>query len=356
MRVVPTGLFLFWLSASAAQVPPVQPVQLTNYTVIRRETNGADTFVRRYYRRGNKVIDELSGTTQGHAFHNRALFDLETHQILSWSLEDSSISTECFKVGFDIWESSPFDNAYELAEVNAKQVGTETLGGFVAKILEYPLSGGEGRVWIDTKSNLLLRVQKIAADGVSRTTLEVTDVSYHRPPAALFIPPAKCATAVNGPRALTPNERIAEETGSDPRDFQRTLGGRLSTSDPGLAGPCTVLFRVVHAGSMEPISSGFQVKLDPTATSEHIPSYSGGHGGGLHAISSSGNGIFTIDNAPTEFVLYLTFENEVFPVTGFVPRRCFAPQTVLLYVVTNPAKMSDNPDWLWVKSGKYARP
>jgi outer membrane lipoprotein-sorting protein len=355
MRVVPIGLFLFWLYASAGQVSSAQPVPPTNYTVIRRETNGADTLVRRYYRRGNKAINELSGTTQGHAFHNRALYDLETHQILSWTLEDSSISTECVKLGFDIREDSPFDNAYELAEVNAKPVGTETLGGFVATILEYPLSGGKGRVWIDTKSNLLLRVQEIATNGAPRTTLEVTDVSYHRPPASLFIPPAKCATAANSPRALSPNERIAEETGSDPRDFQRTLG-RLSTRDPGLSGPCTVLFRVVHAGSMEPITSGIQVKLDPTATLRHIPDYSGGHGGGLHEISSSGNGIFSIENAPTEFLLYLTFENEVFPATGIVPRRCFAPQTVLLYVVTNPAQKYDNPDWLWVKSGKYARP
>jgi len=35
-------------------------------------------------------------------------------------------------------------------------------------------------------------------------------------------------------------------------------------------------------------------------------------------------------------------------------RHCFAPQTVLLYVVKNPAKLSDGGDWLYVKSGKYA--
>jgi hypothetical protein len=41
--------------------------------------------------------------------------------------------------------------------------------------------------------------------------------------------------------------------------------------------------------------------------------------------------------------------------SGLVYRHCFAPQTVPLMVVKNPAKISDGADLLWVKSGKYAK-
>jgi len=40
--------------------------------------------------------------------------------------------------------------------------------------------------------------------------------------------------------------------------------------------------------------------------------------------------------------------------SSLVYRHCAGPETVLLYVVQNPDKISDGGDWMWVKSGQYA--
>ena len=40
--------------------------------------------------------------------------------------------------------------------------------------------------------------------------------------------------------------------------------------------------------------------------------------------------------------------------SALIYRNCIAPQTVLLLVVKNPAKVTDGADWLWAKSGKFA--
>jgi hypothetical protein len=79
-------------------------------------------------------------------------------------------------------------------------------------------------------------------------------------------------------------------------------------------------------------------------------------GGGLHEIASpTHNGVFRIDHAPAQFDLETAFGNAG-DTQAIIYLQCFAPQTVLLYVVKNPANISDGGEWLWVKSGKYAAP
>jgi hypothetical protein len=77
-------------------------------------------------------------------------------------------------------------------------------------------------------------------------------------------------------------------------------------------------------------------------------------GGGLHEVTAQiRNGVLRIDNVPPQFDLETAFGNAG-SSSSLIYRHCFAPETVLLYVVKNPAKISDGGDWLWVKSGKYA--
>jgi len=123
-----------------------------------------------------------------------------------------------------------------------------------------------------------------------------------------------------------------------------------------------VVLRVLRAGSMTPITSGFQVAIDPTYDQDHPPSYDFGvhtdgsqtySGGGVREITSQiHNGMVRIDNPPP----YFNFDVNVYKPgsaggMGLIYRQCFAPTTVLLYI----AKDSGG-DYLWVKSGKYATP
>jgi hypothetical protein len=164
--------------------------------------------------------------------------------------------------------------------------------------------------------------------------VEVTEVSLTPPPASAFAIPSDCAAAASpasmeAPRSPGEVDEIAALTGGNGQHYLNGIYG------PGSKNSCTMIFRIVHAGTMEPIISGFQVGADLAVETESAPSYNiqmskDGHtifsGGGLHEITSqTQNGVFRV-----------------------------GAQTVLLYVVKDPGDISKGGDWLWVKAGKYA--
>jgi hypothetical protein len=130
---------------------------------------------------------------------------------------------------------------------------------------------------------------------------------------------------------------------------------------PASKNACTVLLKVVHAGSMAPITTGFQVAIDTTVDIEHPANYVMGmsntgrttfSGGGLHEITGQmHNGVVQLGNVPAQFEMELAF-GKGGDSSALIYRQCFAPQTTLLLVVKNPDKLSDGARWLWLKSGK----
>src|SRR5208283_1023984 len=100
-----------------------------------------------------------------------------------------------------------------------------------------------------------------------KTIIEVTDLTLTPPSASIFAIPASCAAAAAAPPPPTEAEQIAALTGSNPQDFVKAIYG------PGSKNSCSVLFRVVKAGTMEPITSGFQVAVDLNVLTEPTPSY-----------------------------------------------------------------------------------
>ena len=125
-----------------------------------------------------------------------------------------------------------------------------------------------------------------------------------------------------------------------------------------------MLLRTVRAGSMEPMTTGFQVAVDLTVDLDHPASYKMGAGPGGKATFAGGGlkdltsqlrkGVLRIDNAPEKFDVETAYSSGEFNGV-LIYRQCFGPQTVLLHVVNDPAKLSDGGYWLWVKSGKYAK-
>jgi hypothetical protein len=334
----------------------------TAYTVAENNAMFGPTMIVKIYRNGSKaLVDSRSGPdwTAPKPMHTRAIYDLATQQALSWDLTDSSIP--CGNSTFSGSWGDPFeDSASLLADVykqNPKQLGTESVHGMTAKVLEADDPDRKTIVWVDTKSGLLLKAQSIPASGAPLTILEVTDVSYTPPPASLFAVPANCAAAAAAPRIPTEAERIAALTGGNPQDFVKAIYG------PGSPNSCSMLFRVVKAGAMEPIASGYQVGVDLDVATEPTPSYKigigiNGHstfsGGGLHEVTSHiRNGVLRLDNIPAQFELDAEF-GAAGSSSANIYRQCFAPQTVLLFVIKNPANLGEGGDFLWVKSGKYA--
>ncbi len=313
------------------------------------------------YRNGSKaVIDHIVAANGkgGKATHTRTVYDLQSHQNFTWDATDSAAA--CGGGTFSGDWGDPFagsaDMSADLAKQNAKQVGTETLHGFATKVYEATVPGAKAKVWMETKSNLVVKLQMIPPTGEPQTMLEITELSLAPPPASVFTLNSSCAAVAAAPRVPTESDRIAAETGGNAQDFANAIMG------PGSKNSCTVLFRIVRAGSMQPMVNGFQLALDPTFDLDHPAAHTigvnnEGHstfsGGGLHEVTSQlRNGVLRIENVPPQFDLELVFTKGE-SSSALVYRQCVAPQTVLLYVVKNPDKLNDG-DWLWVKSGKYA--
>ena len=76
------------------------------------------------------------------------------------------------------------------------QVGTETVAGMKAKVME--LAGPNGqtvKVWVDEKYGLMLKMGGPGKDGRFEAGLEVTQFTAGKPPSSVFEMPARCAQA-----------------------------------------------------------------------------------------------------------------------------------------------------------------
>jgi hypothetical protein len=330
----------------------------TAYTVTAKNAMAAPGSITKTYRLGSKALIEqiIPAHGSGAGMHTRTLFDLQKNVSLTWNVADSSANCSKGTVTGD-W-GDPFAGLDALIQQGAKQVGTETIQGHPAKVLEASEGdSGKLKAWVDLKTSMILKAQMIPPTGAPTTLIEVADVSLAPPPGSVFALPATCGAAASAPPPPTEADKIAALTGGNGQDYLNGIYG------PGSKNSCTMVLRIVHAGTMEPITSGFQVGADLAVATEPPPHYDihmsrDGHttfsGGGLHEIvSPTRNGVFRIDDIPAQFEMDIEFGDHG-SARANLYRQCFAAQTVLLYVVKNPANISDGGDWLWVKSGKYA--
>ncbi len=322
------------------------------YSVTQVNSMMGEPVTQKIYRSGSKAMIENPGS------HTRTLYDLQAHTNFTWYTENGG---ECSGGTFSGDWGDPFQTAAEVAGQlkSGKQVGTETVNGFATKIVEVSADGGAKiKAWVDIKSGLVIKGQLAMGNAEPRVVLEIKQFSAATPAASLFVLPATCAAAAAAPKIPTEAERIAAETGSPATDFSNAIMGPSSKSS------CAMAIRVMRAGSMQPITTGFQIALDQTANQDHMPHYTIGMSTEGHATYSGGglremtgqlrNGVLRIDSVPAEFYLELTF-GKGGDASSLIYRHCTSPETVLLYVIKNPANISEGGDWLWVKSGKYAK-
>jgi hypothetical protein len=336
----------------------------TTYTLTETNAMFGPVLTVNIYRNGSKAVSDSQSAASAampKAIHTRALYDLKTQQSLSWDVADSSIP--CGKSNFSGSWGDPFVDSASLLDglnkQNPKQVGTETVLGFSAKVLEVSSPNGTMRVWVDTKYGLMLKAQSTPPKGAPQTIIEVTKVSFTAPSASVFAVPANCAAAAAAPLPPTEAERIAAETGDNAGNYVNAIYG------PGSKNSCTAILRVVRAKSMTPITNRLQVAIDTTYNVDNPPHYVSGmgvdgsqtfSGGGIHEITNQiHNGTVRLGTPPAYFMLDV---NLMKPGTGaseaLIYRQCFAPTTILLFVVKDADNPSAGGDFLWVKSGKYA--
>ncbi len=311
------------------------------------------------YRDGSKVLVDQSHAALpgGQPAHLRTLYDLETHRNFTWDLIHSNVP--CGGGTFSGDWGDPFAMSAEmtadLAKQHATPIGSATLNGIPTKVFEADSAQGKTKAWVEEKYGLLVRLMMAQKTGEPQILFEIKHLNLTKPAESFFILPPACAEAAKAPRVPTEAEQVAADTGGNAQDYAD------ASMPPASKNSCAVLFKVVRAGSMQPLTSGFQVAIDTNVDLEHRAHYVMGvssagrstfSGGGLHEVTSQmRNGVLRIENVPPQFDMELTFGNGG-ASSALIYRECFAPQTMLLLVVKNPDKLSDGARWLWVKSGK----
>jgi hypothetical protein len=292
--------------------------------------------------------------------HTTSLYDLQAHSVLTWMPDNAT--APCSKGTFGGDWGDPFALSAEVnsqvAEQHARQVGSEPVNGIAARVMEAASpDGSSAKAWIENKYGLVLKLVMSPKAGAPQTVVEVKSFTPGKPPAAALAPPASCAGVAAAPAPPTTQELIASETGGTAADYAQAM------MPPASSNSCSVVLRVVRAGTMQPLTGGFQVAIDRTVDTQHAAHYVMGQAPGGRVTFSGGglreetaqlrNGVLRIDGAPAQFDIEAAF-GAGGAASALIYRQCYRPETVLLLVVKDPQKLSDGADWLWVKSGRFA--
>jgi hypothetical protein len=294
-----------------------------SYTLVQQNSLFGPATTTSVYRNGSKaVIDIVQPGT-----HIRTVYDLQAHTNISW--DASQAAAECGNGTFTGDWGDPFVGAAGLLDELNKQhptpTGTETVNGASAKVSEFVMEGaaGKSKVWIDPKYGMIMRILMAQPGGAPKVAFETTQMTFGAPPAAMFVPACKAGAPVP-----TDDDKIAAITGGPGSDYAFANKGEPSN------GGCMILFHVVRAGSMTPVTSGFQVFVDGKQVAV-LP-----------------NGLTRLVNMPKQFNLDVRVPSG--GATGPIFRQCNKPQTTLLLVAKNWENLGEGADWLWVKTGKFA--
>jgi hypothetical protein len=180
------------LIASGAGAQPAKAPQA--YSVTEVNAMFGATMTLKIDRDGDKaVVDETvpSRSAGSPGIHTHSYYDIKNHQ--SNSVDLNFAKDNCSHGAFDDNWFDPFEMSATLLRSfeNAQQVGTETVNGFVTKVMESGAAGpGHKKVWLDTTSGLIIK-----AEIGAKTIIEVKQLSLTKPAASLFAVPAACAAA-----------------------------------------------------------------------------------------------------------------------------------------------------------------
>ncbi|HLY42921.1 MAG TPA: hypothetical protein VKR52_17025 [Terracidiphilus sp.] len=335
----------------------------TAYTVVTNKPMVSAGTVITTYRLGPKVmIDEKTAPPEvsgSHIIRIKTFIDLDKNQSILWDPANPAAPCVIGAVAKD-W-GDPFGGAASIAGAGATEVGADALHGLSVSVMEATTPNGYTRAWVDPKTGLVLKAQRIPLAGDPVLLMEVTSVSFAAPPASMFGIPTRCGgegevTSNETAEAAGGNDEITALTGGNSKDYVNAMTG------PASAKSCTMEFRVVKAGTLAPITGTIQVAADLKLASETNPHYTVGagengrltfSGGGLHEIVEQPNHGFKIDAIPETFELDVEF-GDAGSAAAKIYRQCSAAKTALLFVVRDPQNPSAGGAWVWAKSGRFA--
>ncbi len=345
-----------------ASLLPAQAPRPTAFTITEAVAGAAPGSTMTVYRNGTKALTDMYHPAQpgGAASHTLTFYDLAAGTSHTW--DPATTPPSCGVGTFTGDWGDPFEATGELsaaiAKGDLKPAGMETLHGIPTKLYAGTTQGMNLKAWLDEKDGLVIKMAFGAPGAAMGTMVDIAKVSLAPPPASLLTMPAYCASVKPPP---TPAELMAAETGDSGANWVNAIYG------PGSKNSCSIMVRVVAAKTMAPINRKFQAAIDTTYNQDAptAPHYEFGvgrdgtstyAGGGLHEITNQvHDGMLRIDNPPAyfNFGINIPTPNHGADV-GLIYRQCFAPVTVLYYVVKDPSDPGQGGDYLYAKAGKYA--
>jgi hypothetical protein len=316
--------------------------QPSTYTVTIVNSMAGTPMEETVYRDGARAVIDIttSASASAKATHVRSVYDLTAHTNVSFDKMDSSGG--CGKGTFSGDWGDPFTPLTDLSK--AKVIGTEMMNGFTTKVYIVEEDGVTAKLWVDTKSGLPIKIT-VTQGGKTSTLTEVKSFAASVP-AAVFGLPAIC-TAPAGPPPISDREKeIAADTSSQVGDFIDAV----MTQDTGTASACAVTIRVMKAGTMTPITSGYKLSAN-VIDDQRLAQGDSTPGAGIPLVAGA-NGVVHMLNAPAHFNLSEDFGNAG-GGGGMIRRWCSSPVSTLLLVVRDPANVGKGIDLLWDKNGKF---
>jgi hypothetical protein len=296
------------LSRAQAQGPTPQTYSLTEDPGIPL----AGPEVVKISRDGSKeVIEQIMPPIPGQRYkeyHGHLLYDFQAHRLYTQVLSDPGVPCGVQEFN-DAAAPAELDVISGAADIQkeltgkgqVKQVGTETVNGFATNVMEFTSPDASGKIWVAQKGGFPIKLVFIDKAGKATTFIEVTQLSFAKPPASLFAVPASCASAQLPPPPAPPAkpgpnvtavtlQPTSNYTGPCPAHIK--LVGTITVDAPG-----TVYYEF-GAGKVEPgETTAFSAAGTKTVT--HVitfPPPAPGHGNqigvypGLTAIGVDGNG------------------------------------------------------------------
>jgi hypothetical protein len=99
--------------------------------------------------------------------------------------------------------ATPPPSAEDLAKYNSTNLPRETVNGIAAKLTESTSDQIKSRIWVAVNGNYPVKAEMTMPGGQPMLMLEVKELRFEKPAAALFTPPASCPTQAQGEWSAT---------------------------------------------------------------------------------------------------------------------------------------------------------
>jgi hypothetical protein len=202
---------IFSLLAPLVQAQPSAPQSytLTASTVMALEAmstgSAVDVKVSRFGPR--EFVDVTAPPKAGKVIHAQHWFDLVAHKAYSLDVVKNTCSWMTY-TGPDMPTmydpvATPPPSAADLAEFKKNTVRQENVNGIAAKLTESTSDQGKASIWIAVNGYYPVKAMMTFPGAQPMLMLEVKQLRFEKPSAALFTPPANCTTKAQGEWSAT---------------------------------------------------------------------------------------------------------------------------------------------------------